>query len=37
MPHHYVNDDLCKAQSIDSNFNWLVMNHLCKPVDNDKD
>ena len=37
MPYHYVDDDLCKARSIDDDLDWLVMNHLYEPVDNDKD
>ena len=37
MPHYYVNDDFCKAQGIDDNFDWLVINHFCEPIDNDKD
>ena len=37
MPYHYINNDLCKARAIDGDLDWLVMNHLCEPVDNDKD
>ena len=29
MPHYYIDDDLNKAQSIDGNLDWLVMNHFC--------
>ena len=36
MPHYYVDDDLSKARSIDGNLDWLVINHLCEPVDDDK-
>ena len=37
MPHYYIDNDFCKAQGINSDLDWLVMNHLCEPVDNDKD
>ena len=32
MPYYHVDD----AQSINSNLDWLVINYLCEPVDNDK-
>ena len=37
MPHHYVDNDLCKAQGIDGNLDWLVINHLCESIDDDED
>ena len=36
MSHYYVNDDFCKAQSIDGNFDWFAMNYLCEPIDDNK-
>ena len=36
MPHYYVNDDLSKARGVDGDLDWLVMNHLCEPVDDDE-
>ena len=37
MPHYHIDDDLSKAQGIDSDLDWLVMNYLYEPIDNDKD
>ena len=37
MPHYHIDDDLSKVQSIDSDLDWLVINHLCEPIDDDKD
>ena len=37
MPHYHVNDNLCKIWGIDCNLDWLVIDHLCELVDNDKD
>ena len=37
MPHHHVNDDLSKARGVNGNLDWLVMNHLYEPIDNDED
>ena len=34
---HYINNDLYKARGINSDLDWLIMNHLCKLVNNDKD
>ena len=36
MLYYYVDDDLGKARSVDGNFDWLVINHLCELVDNNK-
>ena len=36
MPYYYVDDDLSKAQGVNGHLDWLVMNHLCELVDNDK-
>ena len=36
MPHHYINDDFCKAQGIDNNLDWLIMNYFYESVDNNK-
>ena len=36
MPYYHVNNDLCKARDIDYNLNWLVIDNLCEPIDNDK-
>ena len=37
MPYYDVDYDLSKAQSIDGDLDWLVMNHLCEPIDDDED
>ena len=37
MPHYHVDNYLSKAQGIDGDLDWLVMNHLCEPVDDNKD
>ena len=37
MSHYHVNDDLSKARSVDGDLDWLVMNHFCEPIDDDKD
>ena len=36
MPYHYIDDDFCKAWGIDNNLDWLIINYLCEPIDNDK-
>ena len=36
MPHYYVDDDLSKTRSIDGNLDWLLINHLREPVDDDE-
>ena len=36
MPYYHVDNYLSKARSIDGDLEWLVMNHLCEPVDNDE-
>ena len=37
MPYYYIDDDFCKARGINDDLSWLIMNHLCEPVDDDKD
>ena len=37
MPYYHVDDNLNKAWGIDGDLDWLVINHFCKPIDNDKD
>ena len=37
IPHYHVDDDFSKARGVHGNFDWFVMNHLCKPIDDDKD
>ena len=37
MPHYHIDNDLNKAQSINGDLDWLIINHFCKPIDNDKD
>ena len=37
MPYYYVDDDLSKAQGIDGDLDWLVMNHFFEPMDDNKD
>lgn len=33
--HHCLNNNLNLGQSINTNFNWLLLNHFNEPVDND--
>ena len=37
MPHYDVDNNLSKAQGVNSDLNWLVINHFCEPVDDDED
>ena len=37
MPHYYVDNDFSKAWGIDGNFDWFIIDYLCKSIDNDKD
>ena len=37
MPYYYVDDNLSKARGIDGNLDQFVIDHLCKPTDNDED
>ena len=37
MPHDHVDDILSKAWDVDDDLDWLVMNHFCEPIDDDKD
>ena len=37
MSHYHVNNDLSKAQGVDSGLDSFVMNHLYEPIDDDKD
>ena len=36
MPHYHVDDDLSKAQGINSNLDRFIIDHFCEPIDNDK-
>lgn len=36
MLHQHVDNDFCKAWSIDGDFNWLVMYHLSQAIDKNK-
>ena len=35
--HYHNNNDLCKARGINCDFDWLIIDHFCEPVDDDKD
>ena len=37
VPYYYIDNDFCKAGGIDSELDWLIMYHLGKPVNDDKD
>ena len=37
MLYYYINNDLFYAQSIDGDLDWLIINYLHKPIDDDKD
>ena len=37
MFYYYINNDFCKAQSINNNFDQFVINNFYKLVNNNKD
>ena len=37
MPNYHVYDDFRSFQSINGDFDWLVVYHIRQSVDNDKD
>ena len=37
MSYYHVNDHFSKAWGVDGDLNWLVIYHLCEPIDDDKD
>ena len=37
MRYYYIDNDLSKAQGVNGDLDWLVMNHFCEPIDNYKD
>ena len=37
MPYYHGDDDLSKTWSVNSDLDWLVINNLCEPIDDDKD
>ena len=37
MPHYHIDDNLTKAQGVNGDLDWLVIDNLCKPIDDDKD
>ena len=37
VPYYYIDNDFYKVKSIDSEFDWLIIYHLGKPVNDDKD
>ena len=37
MPHYYIDYNFCKAGYIDNKLDWLIMYHLGKSVNDDKD
>ena len=37
MLHYHVDDNFSKAWGINGNLDRFVIDHLCKPIDNDKD
>ena len=37
MPHYHDNDNPSKARGINGDLNWLVINHFCEPIDDEKD
>ena len=32
--YYNINNDICNLENIDYDLDWLVMYHLCKPVNN---
>ena len=36
MLYYHIDNDLSKAWGVDSDFDWFVMNHLFKPIDDDE-
>ena len=37
MPYYHVDNDFSKAQGINGNLDRFVIDHLCKPINDDKD
>ena len=37
MLYYYIDDNLCKARGIDYDFDWLVIDHFCEPINDGKD
>ena len=37
MFYYYIDNDLCKAKGINDNLDWLIINHLYKLINNNKD
>ena len=37
MSYYHIDDDFSKARSVNDDLDWLVINYLCKLIDNDKD
>ena len=37
MLYYHIDDDFSKVCDVNSDFNWLVINHLYEPVNNNED
>ena len=37
VPHYYIDNTFCKARSIDSELDWLIIYRLGKLVNDNKD
>ena len=37
MPYYHIDNDLSKAQNIDSDLNWFFMDYFHQLIDDDKD
>ena len=37
MSHYYIDDNFSKAQDINGNFDWFIIDYLYELIDNDKD
>lgn len=35
--YNYINNDFCKSQSINNNFNWFIIYHFCEHINNNQD
>ena len=36
IAYYYIDNDFYKAQDINYDLNWLIINHFYKPIDDDK-
>ena len=37
MLHYHINNNFSKVWNINNNLDQFIIDHLCEPIDNDKD